>query len=485
MLSAVTISFFAFLAMFTAIGVYSARRKQDTTEDYLVANRGVSPWLVALSAVATNNSGFMFIGLTGTAFKYGLKESVWLMAGWVVGDFVAWLFVHKRLRERSAERGATTIPEFLGGGMKNGRLVVAAAALITLFFLGLYSSAQLTAGRKALEAFGIEAHVGVFLGAVMVVAYCFAGGIRASIWTDAAQSVVMLVAMALLVAVAAVEAGGLGDMWATLEATDPKLVDWDGDVPLHLFIPFVLGWVFAGFGAVGQPHVMIRLMTLDSPANVKKARTIYIAWFSVFSVLCVLVGLLARVLIADVIGKDPEMAFPLLSDSLLPGVLVGLMLAGLFAATVSTADSQVLSCSAAITQDLVPSWSRSYSAVKIGTLSVAAGATTVALLGLEYPDTFAGVFKLVTFAWSGLASALGPLLVMRSLGGRINVPVALTMQLGGMATVLVWDKVLFYGGHVYAAMPGMLFGFAVYGVAWIAIFRHEQEAQEQSEQVGS
>ena len=475
MIGTVTISFFAFLALFIAVGLYSARRKRDTPEDYLIASRGMSPMLVALSAVATNNSGFMFIGLTGTAFAFGLKESVWLMGGWVLGDYIAWLFVHKGLRERSAERKAFTIPQFLGGGMKNGQVVVAAAAVITLFFLGLYSSAQLTAGRKALAAFGIDAWVGVLLGAVMVVAYCFAGGIRASIWTDAAQSVVMLFAMTLLVVVALIDAGGFSDMWQTLEATDPKLVDWDGDTPLHMFIPFVLGWVFAGFGAVGQPHIMIRLMTLDSVDNVVRARNIYIAWFAIFSLLCVLVGLLARVLIADQVGGDPEMAFPLLSDSLLPGVLVGVMLAGLFAATISTADSQVLSCSAAITQDLVPSWKSSYTAVKIGTLSVTAGATAVALLGLEFPDTFAGVFKLVTFAWSGLAAALGPLLVVRALGGRVNMPVALTMQLGGMATVVIWDKVLFYGGYAYAALPGMIFGFVVYGVAWFLIFRHEQE----------
>ena len=128
---------------------------------------------------------------------------------------------------------------------KSFSIATAILTLITLFFLGLYSSAQLTAGRKALAAFGIEAHIGVLLGAVMVVAYCFAGGIRASIWTDAAQSVVMLVSMFILVGAGVAEAGGFGDMWQALEQTDAKLVDWDGGLSLGLFIPFVLGWVFA------------------------------------------------------------------------------------------------------------------------------------------------------------------------------------------------------------------------------------------------
>lgn len=484
MFNTVTISFFAFLAMFTAIGVYSAKRRRSTPEDYLIASRSMSPWMVALSAVATQNSGFMFIGLTGTAFASGIKESFWLMAGWVLGDYIAWLFVHKGLRQHSGARNATTIPQFLGGDMKGGRIVVAVAALITLFFLALYSSAQLTAGKKALAWFGIDAWLGVLLGAGMVAAYCIAGGIRASIWTDTAQSIVMFAAMLILVGVAASEAGGFGSMWDALETADPALVSWDGGMSAHLFVFFVLGWIFAGFGAVGQPHIMIRLMALDSPDNVKRARTIYIAWFAAFSIMCMLVGLLARVVVFDLVKQtgDPEMAFAILSDSLLPGVLVGVMIAGLFAATVSTADSQVLSCSAAITQDLVPSWAKSYSAVKIGTLSVTAVATTIAFLGLEFPDTFAGVFKLVIFAWSGLASSLGPLLVVRSLGARITAPVALAMLLGGLATVIIWDKVLLYNAYAYAALPGMSAGFAIYAAAWFFSLRHEQETPEQAKE---
>jgi len=477
MISPAIVSFFGFLAAFVAIGLVSARKKQSTPEDYLLASRSVSPWLVALSAVATNNSGAMFIGLTGTAFTFGLKESVWLMGGWVLGDYIAWLFVHKGLHQRSAQRRVATIPQFLGGDMKHGRIVIATAALITLCFLGLYASAQLTAGRKALAIFDLDPALGVIVGAVMVTAYCFAGGIRASIWTDAAQSVVMLGAMSLLVVVATLEAGGLSQAWITLAAIDPALVDLRGGQPTLWLVPFILGWVFAGFGAVGQPHIMVRLMTLDSSDNVKKTRDIYIVWFALFSVLCVLVGLLARVLIADQVGADGELAFPMLSKGLLPEVLVGVMLAGLFAGTISTADSQVLSCSAAITQDLVPSWKHSYLAVKLGTLAVACVATTLALLGLHYPETLAGVFRLVNFSWSGLASSLGPLLVVRSLGLPISMPVALTMMLGGVATVILWDQGLGYGPIAYAALPGMLFGFVVYGAFWLRTTRAGRAAR--------
>lgn len=461
MLSAVTISFFVFLAGFTAIGVYATTRKRDTPEDYLIASRGVGPWLVALSAVATQNSGFMFIGLTGAAYTFGLSGTVWLMLGWVIGDAISWTFVHERLRRRSEAAGARTIPEFLGGGMPNGRLVVILAALITLAFLGLYASAQLTAGRKALELFSIGPSTGVILGAAMVAAYCFAGGIRASIWTDAAQSIVMIVSMTGLLILALVEIGGFGAMWSQLEAIDPALIEW---IPENLkfgFAMFFLGWIAAGFGVVGQPHVMIRAMALDSPDSIAKARAIYIAWFAFFSFACVGVGLTARV-IMNAEGFDAELAFPLLSDHLLPGVLVGMMLAGVFAATVSTADSQVLSCSAAITQDLFPGLRMSYTAVKVATLSVTAAAMGVALLSIHQPDMSDSVFKLVTFAWSALAGGLGPLLVVRALGTRITAPVALAMMIAGIGAVLVWRFQLVWQGHVYDALPGMVAGTVVY-----------------------
>lgn len=470
--SEITLSFFAFLALFTGVGIYAASRKQATTDDYLLASRQVRPWLVALSAVATQNSGFMFIGLTGTAYAHGVKEAVWWAVGWLLGDWVGWLLVHRRVRERSEVRGVRTIPELLGGDMRGGRVVVVLAALITLVFLGLYASAQFTAGRKALEQFGIDAWLGVILGAGMVAVYCFSGGIRASIWTDAAQSIVMFGAMALLVGVGLGEVGGPGALWDRLEAIDPKLVSWTQGASSLGMVAFVLSWAFGGFGMIGQPHLMIRLMTLDSAGGITSARRMYITYFTLFTVACVLVGLLARVLLAPDAGAaaaggqgfDAELAFPLLADHLLPGILVGVMLAGVFAATVSTADSQVLSCSAAITQDLAPGLGRSYTVVKIGTLAVTAGAATMAMISLS-PDSFmAGVFDLVLFAWTGLASSLGPLLVVRAFGGRINAPLAVIMMLAGLGTVLVWDLALGLGGQVYAAMPGILAGFVTYAI---------------------
>lgn len=475
MLNAVTISFFAFLLGYVAIGVYSASRKQPTTADYLVASRSVNPWLAALSSVATDNSGFMFMGLTGSCYLSGISGG-WLIIGWIFGEWIAWLTVHRRLREESERADSTTVSGYLGHGLRGGRAVAAAAGVVTLFFLGIYAAAQLTAGSKALSHFDIDPTFGVILGAVIVVTYCFSGGIRASIWTDAAQSVVMLIAMLLLLAVGVAEAGGAGAMWDTLAAVEVASGDTVTNAGLTELFPslpygfglFILGWIAAGFGMIGQPHIMVRAMAIDSPDSVKKARRIYILWYLAFALACIGVGVAARALIpweTDVgreallgaMSGDAELAFPTLAGALLGPVLVGLMLAGLFAATISTADSQVLSCSASLSQDIVPALGRSYSGAKLATLFITGVALVIALYG-------GSVFAYVTFAWSGLAGTLGPLMLVRTMGWRVSAPLALAMMAAGLATVLVWLFALELSGAIYEALPGMVAGMVVYAV---------------------
>jgi sodium/proline symporter len=459
MVHPITISFFLFLAMFVAVGVYSATRRTATPDDYLLASRGMNPWLVALSAVATQNSGFMFVGLTAAAYSSGVAAA-WLMIGWIIGDYAAWFVVHKRLRE--ASRNVNTVPDFLGLGMKHGRVVGIVAAVVTLVFLGIYASAQLTAGSIALVNLpsAIDPRVGVIIAAAIVVAYCFAGGIRASIWTDAAQSIVMIVSMSILVVASLIEVGGFGGLADKLTTIDPALTNWGMSGLKFGLLGYLAGWVLAGFGVVGQPHVMVRMMTLDDPKNMDRTRRIYMTWFIAFSAVCVIAGLCARVLLGGELlapGANAEDSFPVLSNLILPDVLVGLSLAGLFAATISTADSQILSCSAALTQDLFPRMGKTYAGVKAGTLIIAAFALAVALRG-------GSVFDVVIAAWSGLAATLGPLMIVRAQRWPITMPVAVAMMVVGLATVLVWILVLEWSGAMYEALPGMAAGMLVYGL---------------------
>jgi sodium/proline symporter len=469
-LTVVVVSFTLCLLSFLGVGVASAMRRRNTSDDYLLASRSIGPWVAALSAVATNNSGFMFVGLIGATYTEGLS-SLALMAGWVLGDYTAWLAgIPKALRERSEAGQCATIPSFLGHGIEGGDKIAKVAGLIILGFLGTYAAAQLTAGSKALHAlFGWDMVAGSLLGAAIVVVYCFSGGIRASIWTDVAQSVVMLIAMNLLLVVGVSTAGGPVALWTSLSAIDPQLVSIvPVDAPFG-FGMFLLGWLAAGFGVVGQPHIMIRAMAIDSPENIGTARRVYVVWNMLFSISAVGVGLTARLLLTGAEGFDPELAMPALSMQLLHPALVGIVLAGLFAATMSTADSQVLSCSAALTEDLLPRSGAGQMYNKVGTIAVMVIVLALALMG-------SSVFTLVVLAWSSLAASLGPLLVVRSFGYKVEFATAIAMMLGGLTAVLAWKYGFGYGVGLNEALPGMLTGFGIF-VVGTAIGSRKQEGE--------
>ena len=249
-------------------------------------------------------------------------------------------------------------------------------------------------------------------------------------------------------------------MWEQLATIDPSLID---PVPQGLqfgFGLFLLSWLVAGFGAVGQPHIMVRAMAIDRAENMGITRNIYAVSYVVFSAAAVLVGLSARVLLPNLMQNgDPELALPILAVDLLPALAIGAILAGVFAAVVSTADSQILSCSAALTQDLFPRWSHSYKLAKVGTILVTAIVLAIALASNKE------VFALGVFAWSALGSGLGPLLVVRAWRWPVGNSVAVAMILVGIAVAAVWNAVLGLSGSIYEVLPGMAAGFAVYGAA--------------------
>ncbi|MCA9777234.1 MAG: sodium/proline symporter [Candidatus Eremiobacteraeota bacterium] len=462
-------SFVFFLVLFTLVGVLSARKKQATSEDYLVASRNVNPWLTALSAVSTNNSGYMFIGLIGFAWRAGL-EAIWITLGFIVGDFLTWLWVHRRVRAQSEKVGAASVPSLLATdhlGQVSRPIAVVTGAL-TFFFLGGYAAAQLKAGSTTLNAlFGWPLWAGSVIGVVVVTIYCLSGGIRASIWTDSVQSVVMIGSMTLLLGYCFVEVGGKETLFAQLAQIDPKLVEW---TPRNLKFGlslYLLGFTFAGVGVIGQPHILIRFMAIDAVDSIKKARNIYFVWYTLFSIAALAVGLYARVLLPNLTEgltgtaavSASESALPALAVTLLPSVFIGLMLAGIFSATMSTADSQILSCSAAVTQDMFPRWQNSYTASKVATLSVALVALVIALTASS------GVFSLVLVAWSALAASLGPILIIRLAKLPLPTPLALAMIVAGLATVFYWGSSAF-ADDVFKALPGMMLPLALYGAVY-------------------
>lgn len=454
-------SFLACLGIFVVIGVASHRHSTGGRRNYLLADQNVSPWLVGLSAIATNNSGYMFIGVIGYTYVTGLP-AIWLMVGWIVGDAIASHLVHRRLREVSVARSGDTFPAALANwhGSRMPRVQRLAGA-ITVLFLGTYAAAQLTAGSKALTVlFGWPAYAGAVIGALIVLVYCLAGGIRASIWTDAAQSVVMIAAMVLMLVTAVVALGGGSAAWAALHAVSP---DYMQLLPRGLSLGdtygpllFVIGWLFAGFSVIGQPHIMIRFMALDRPEHMNRARLYYYLWFIAFYFTANAVALLSRVLLPEAAGFDPELALPTMALTLLPPVLVGVVLAGIFAATMSTADSLILSCAGSLSEDVARLPHKIWIA-KLSTVVVCALALALAL------SSDKSVFKLVVSSWAVLAAAFGPLLTVSALGYKPSERLALAMMISGVCAVYAWLQFDILSAY-YEGAAAILTGFAVFGI---------------------
>ncbi len=455
------LSFGFFMLMFVVIGLLSMLRREETGADYLLCGQTVQPWLVALSAIATNNSGYMFIGMIGFTYTYGLP-SVWLMIGWIMGDFLTSLVVHKKLRVTTEQQNIHSFAGALSTWHgSNYRVLRMVSGTLTVLFLGTYAAAQLNAGGKALFVlFGWQYGAGAVVGAVIVLLYCFAGGIRASIWTDAAQSIVMIGAMVTMLWVALVKIGGWNAFTLALTRVSPHYMDWfPNDLSVHGWAGpflFVAGWLFAGAAVIGQPHIMVRFMTMDDPDRMWRVRLYYYGWFTAFYAITICVGLAARLLLPETANFDAELALPTLAHHLLPPVLTGLVLAGLFAATISTADSQIISCTAAITRDFPTRRLHGYKATKLATLFVTVLALGIALVHNE------SVFTLVLVAWSALAAAFGPLMIVYALDQRPTEGLTLTMVIGGILIVLGWRYLGWDQTIVYEVMPGMLGGLGIF-----------------------
>ncbi|WP_299586936.1 sodium/proline symporter [uncultured Microbulbifer sp.] len=455
-------AFIGFLSLFTLVGISSALFSRGTKADYYLASAGIPPWLVGLSAVATNNSGYMFIGVIGYTYITGLA-SIWLMVGWIAGDFIASLYVHKRLSCATNSSGEVSYAGVLSNWYgQNHSTLQRMIGVISLLFLLIYASAQMVAGSKALHVLlDWPLWSGAVAGAILICLYCFAGGIRASIWTDAAQSLVMIGAMGTLLVVALADLGGLSVTLDRMRAVE-GFMDW---FPQALVLPgwsgvalFVVSWLFAGFSVIGQPHVMVRFMALSDSSKMHRARAWYYLWFILFYCMATGVGLLSRVYIADVGSFDAELALPTMAIELLPPMLVGLILAGIFAATMSTADSLLLSCSAAITHDILPHKTEKTWLLKLATVFITAIALLLALTNNQ------SVFSLVIFSWSGLASAFGPLILVLCLGWKPSQLVSITAVLIGFSSAIVWRGLGFHGA-VYEGLPGILAGLLVFYLA--------------------
>lgn len=450
--SAVILSFIFFMTIFAGVGLASMRVKKDTTDDYLVAGRGMSPSLAALSAVSTWNSGYMFIGFIGFTYTMGYPVAFLAFMS-TLGQLVAWMWLYKFIQNEGRERGVRSLSSLVAE--KAGAPEAKLAGLLSVLFLSVYAAAQLTSGGKALFVMmGWPEITGILIGFVLVVAYCYAGGIRASIWTDAAQSCVMIVGSTILCWISLQEVGGFSGLTEGLNKQNPALTNF---LPPDLMFGLTL-WITAfflgGLSVAGQPQVVSRVMTLGDDKDRKEAMVWFFVWQTPFIILMLIIGLASRVLFTDS-GFDAELGLPMMAMETMPAIGVGMILASIFAATMSTADSQVLACTAAITDDIKPEWNQDHKTTKKVTIAVAAFATLISIGGLYVPGGDS-VFQLVVFAVYGLGGVFVPLLIIRWTGYKPDTTHSISMMVAAFSGVFIWTFLGLDGADgVFPSVPGM------------------------------
>jgi len=464
--SPATISFIFFLLIFLLIGTSSHWLHNKSVSDYLIADRKIWPMASALSAVSTNNSAYMYVGMIAFTYQFGLV-SIWLMFGWVIGDFIISLLCMNQIRQVTNNHKISTYQQLIATWWKNEYpFLKLISALVITFFLMIYAAAQLKAGGKTLEAiFGWHYTIGIVIGTFIIICYCFASGLRATIWTDIAQSFVMLAGIIFICFFAIKHEGGISQIKQQLSSIpnylnliprhQANLSSW---LSLGLFIT---GWLFAGFGVIGQPHVLIRFMASDIKYNIWRIRFYYYMWYITFFILVIFAGMCAKLILPAMNGTDAEMALPYLSHALLPGYVQGLVIAGLFAAIMSTTDSQLLSCSAAISQDIFRYKTFSYTKTKITTMVVA----LIALLIGIYADQ--SVFTLVVFSWATLASAFVPLIVLFCLKQKPSEKVCISIMITGIVTAISYVS-LGFSQYANEAFPGISIPLILYCIIYFA-----------------
>ena len=472
MATGVWISLFGYFALMIAIGVYAMRKSTSSSEDYMLGGRTLSPQVAALSAGASDMSGWLLLGLPGAMFVSGLG-SAWIGIGLLVGALFNWILVAPRLREQTIHYGnAITIPAFLANRFPTRALSLrTVSAIVIVIFFAVYTASGLVAGGKLFESaftgvynFGDMSNYGmgvmITLGVVLI--YTVVGGFLAVSMTDFVQGCIMMLALVIMPAVVLFGEGGGGFSQAsqTLNEVDPTLLSWTSGLTF-------IGWLSAvtwGLGYFGQPHIIVRFMAIRSQKDVPIARNIGMGWMLISLIGAVSLGIFGRAYAIrnglDV--EDPETIFIILANLLFHPLVTGFLYAALLAAVMSTISSQLLVASSSLTEDIYRLFFHKNATEQ---QSVAVGRVCVVLVGIVAAiiasDEDSQVLGLVSNAWAGFGAAFGPLIILSLMWSRTNGAGAIAGMVVGAATVIIWIALgwngEFLGGPgVYEIIPGFI-----------------------------
>ena len=457
----ISLTFLIYLALMLAIGVVAYRRTQDLS-DYVLGGRNLGPLPSALSAGASDMSGWLLLGLPGYAMSAGYG-SFWLAGGLLVGTWLNWLLVAQRLRVYSQHADdALTLPAFFEKRFEDhGHSLRVISAIFVLVFFLFYTSSGLVAGGKLFETvFGFDYQLAVIIGAIAVISYTLFGGYLAVSWTDVVQGLLMAAALIIVPLIAIGEIGGVSATWAAMEAKNPELLNAftnaDGTSITLIGTLSLLGW---GLGYFGQPHILARFKGIKNKNDVPTARRIAVIWSGLTMVGACLVGFAAIGYFETPLG-DSEKVFMVLVDALFHPVVAGILLAAILAAVMSTADSQLLVSSSALAEDFYKTLFNKDASQKqlvmVGRIAVVVIALIATFLAM---DKDSKVLDLVSYAWAGFGAAFGPALILALYWKRMNKAGALAGIIVGGVTVVVWKQLEGGWFDLYEIIPGMLFAF--------------------------
>ncbi len=473
-----------YMAAVIGIGIGFARKANKSSEDYFLGGRTLGPWVTAMSAEASDMSGWLLMGLPGVAYWCGIADAAWTAIGLAVGTYINWLIISKRLRRYSEKAGnSITLPEFFSNRFhENGKLVMTISALFILIFFTVYAASCLvTCGKLFSTLFGLDYVPMMIVGAVFVLVYTIIGGFLAESVSDFMQAIVMIVALVVIVITGTVTAGGLssvienaGSIPGFLEffgIASPVTVDGVqqsvngvpqfGAAGSYGFVAIIstLAW---GLGYFGMPQVLLRFMAIRSEHELTRSRRIATVWVLISLFVAVFIGVVGRVLYPDALTTDSasENVFILLATNLLPPLLAGLVMAGILAATISSSDSYLLIAASAFSKNIYQGIFRRKATDRQVLLVSRVTLLVITLIAVVIAlDEKSVIFTLVSFAWAGFGATFGPLMIMSLFWKRINRAGAVAGMISGGATVFLWKLVIRpLGGvwDIYELLPAFL-----------------------------
>ena len=475
-----------YMATVIAIGLVYAKRANKNSEEYFLGGRSLGPWVTAMSAEASDMSGWLLMGLPGVAYWCGLADAFWTAFGLAVGTYVNWLIVSKRLRRYSVRaNNSITLPEFFSNRFREEKktIMLISAAFILIFFTVYASSCFVTCGKLFSTLFGASYVSMMILGAAFVLLYTILGGFLAESASDFMQAIVMIVALAVIVVLSVVNAGGVGAVLEnagnipgfmeffglatpTLDANGTQLVEAGkpvfGAVADYGFLTVcsMMAW---GLGYFGMPQVLLRFMAIRKEEELSRSRRIAMIWVVISLAVAVFIGIVGRQVfpVAHLTKSAAENIFITLATSFLPPLLAGFVMAGILAATISSSDSYLLIAASALSKNIYQGVCKKDATDKqvmtmsrITLLVLAAIGIVIAL------DENSVIFQIVSFAWAGFGATFGPLMLFSLFWKRINKPGAIAGMISGAGMVFLWKLVISkLGGAfaIYELLPAFIF----------------------------